>query len=407
MEVVIKQLNNAMSGVEFRGILNTNFENIKNAIENIEVGSNDSVIYTGAEITDIEGYKEGTIQLICNSSGINIKQLVDGAWASLCKYEASGSGGIATIYTDTLIEDAGEYEDGTIQVCCNENGVTIKKLEAGEWILVCEYKNSGGGGGGGSVNEFSYPITSTDVALEGQPFGYLDGVKTLAGTKPAEGDPVHAVGWYKNNKCLKLGRILLDTPLTAGMPVYVNNPTAGLDDFSIAINRENSGLVFVNTSSIPWTINEEYGGVKSGAISGSGLTEISTTIPVDGKFTFDYKVSSESNYDLIRVYKNDTILYSYSGTANADNIEIDVVTGDIIKFTYSKDGSGDVGDDAGYVRNVAVLDSNGNILSTAPSNDAWTTEKPENEGDLIQVIGFVSDDGQYIDIDIKAWAILA
>lgn len=362
MELVIKTLNNAMSGVDFRSIINTNFQNIKDVIDDLNDngGSSNTVIYTETEITETDNYKEGTIQVICNDTGIEVKQLTDGSWESLCKY-STGKSGLTVISTD-------------------ESGI-------------------------------GYPITEINEALEGLPVGYVEGVKTVAGVIAVDGeDPVHCVGWYKLGNLLKSGRIKLDSKETAGKPVYVlNDASGGLNEFDKAINKKGSTLTFENNSDIPWTVNSDYGGVKSGKISGNGKTTITTKISVAGHFKYDYKISSEGSYDFMKVYKNDSLAYSYSGTGESTDITIDVEVGDIIKFEYTKDGGGDSGDDAGYIKNVAVYDDNGLIISkgTTSTSKGWTLDIPVVTGQLIQVIGFISDDGNYIDIDIQPWCIVS
>ena len=172
MELIIQTLNNAMSGVDFRSILNTNFANIKQALESIDTTDISTTIFTDAEISDASNYKEGTVQIICDSDGVKVKKIIDGVWQVMCEYTPAGSG-----YITMEFEDAG----------------------------------------------IGYPVTDTDDSLEGFPVGYVGGVKKVAGTVTSGADPVHAVGWYKSNKIIKTGRIQLDQALTAGTPVWVLN----------------------------------------------------------------------------------------------------------------------------------------------------------------------------------------
>ena len=146
---------------------------------------------------------------------------------------------------------------------------------------------------------------------------------------------------------------------------------ATMNSFDLAINKSGSSLSFTNESAIPWTVNEgSFGGVKSGAISHSGLTEILTTIEKSGIFYYDYQVSSESGYDRLNVYRNGNQLSTYSGSGSGSEIALGVAIGDIIKFTYTKDGSASSGDDAGYIKNVYIQSSDG--LDEAAGTDGLT-----------------------------------
>lgn len=172
MEIIIKSLNNATKGVDFRALLNTNFENIKNILAGVDLEIVSSVIYTDALIDSTDNYAENTVQICCNNSGVVIKQIIDSTWQTMCEYKPSGSG-----------------------------------------YITFEFPESGLG----------YPLVNKDETLEGLPVGYIEGVKTVAGTLQDSSDPVHAVGWYKGGQLTKTGRIQLDQAMTAGLPVYVLN----------------------------------------------------------------------------------------------------------------------------------------------------------------------------------------
>ena len=68
----------------------------------------------------------------------------------------------------------------------------------------------------------------------------------------------------------------------------------------------------------------------------------------DPMFRFLVYYASESNYDFTRIYKNDELLYEYSGyngtTSYLDTtFWLEVKAGDVLKFEYEKDSSGDRG----------------------------------------------------------------
>ena len=68
----------------------------------------------------------------------------------------------------------------------------------------------------------------------------------------------------------------------------------------------------------------------------------------DPMFRFLVYYSSETNYDSIKIYKNDELIYEYSGydgtTSYLDTtFWLEVQAGDVLKFEYEKDSSGDHG----------------------------------------------------------------
>ncbi len=71
-----------------------------------------------------------------------------------------------------------------------------------------------------------------------------------------------------------------------------------------------------------------------------------------GYMTFDYKVSSESGCDVLRVYVNGSQVFSASGEEGYDSFSYYVYSGDLISFEYEKDGSISSGDDRAYIRDL-------------------------------------------------------
>ena len=87
--------------------------------------------------------------------------------------------------------------------------------------------------------------------------------------------------------------------------------------------------------------------------------------------SFDYKVSSENNYDYFRVYINDDEVIKISGSHDYENYikSFDVPTDITLKFSYKKDDSASEDDDAGYFKNLKFIfytkrKRNGNYIRT-------------------------------------------
>ncbi len=61
-----------------------------------------------------------------------------------------------------------------------------------------------------------------------------------------------------------------------------------------------------------------------------------------------YGVSSESNWDWLKIYKNSTLLDQISGNVTDKVISIELVAGDQVSIKYTKDSSSSSGNDEGY-----------------------------------------------------------
>lgn len=98
--------------------------------------------------------------------------------------------------------------------------------------------------------------------------------------------------------------------------------------------------------------------------------------------SFDYKVSSESNYDKLLVAQNRETKLTKSGTVawTADN-SLTVKGGDIVTLTYSKDRSTASGSDCIWLKNFAV--SPLYTLTIAPNQTDATVTLKDKEGKTV------------------------
>ena len=109
---------------------------------------------------------------------------------------------------------------------------------------------------------------------------------------------------------------------------------------SIALTHTNSGTYpFVNTDGKWYSTNK----------GNSTSSTYTITIPCNCTVTIEYGVSSESNYDKFTIKKNTTTLATISGSTTGSKI-LDLVTGDKLTFTYSKDSSASSGSDCGWFK---------------------------------------------------------
>ena len=94
---------------------------------------------------------------------------------------------------------------------------------------------------------------------------------------------------------------------------------------------------------------------EANSSSSSYVITAYTTITI----TFDYNVSSESNYDNFYIYHNDTQKVVKSGTENSyTSYSITINAGDTLTFMYTKDYSSYSGDDCCYIKNLTITTVN-------------------------------------------------
>lgn len=126
---------------------------------------------------------------------------------------------------------------------------------------------------------------------------------------------------------------------------------------ALALNPE---LVFAQGGNADWFAqsNDTHDGVaaaRSGSITHNQNSWIETTVEGPGTVSFWWKVSSESEYDYLRFYIDDSSQSSASGTGSEWTQKTFTVSGaglHALRWTYSKDGSRDDGSDCGWVDEV-------------------------------------------------------
>ncbi len=112
-----------------------------------------------------------------------------------------------------------------------------------------------------------------------------------------------------------------------------------------------------NTGTYPWEItgNRMYEGLhaaQSGFITHNRISELSidVDVPEDDTISFYRKVSSESNYDILRFYINGTLQDQWSGEVDWALQKYPVAAGShTFKWAYSKDGTVSRGSDRAWI----------------------------------------------------------
>lgn len=103
-----------------------------------------------------------------------------------------------------------------------------------------------------------------------------------------------------------------------------------------------------NNSSCPYKIID--GIYTSTNKQGDSDSNLKITFNQSGTFAFGYWVSSESDYDYLTIYKNESQIIKISGQTSEVRYAINVNSGDYLLFKYSHNGSGSAGEDSAYLR---------------------------------------------------------
>lgn len=120
---------------------------------------------------------------------------------------------------------------------------------------------------------------------------------------------------------------------------------------------------FLSTTagSIPWTVDtstaaEGPESLRSGLVGHSQSTsvEFTGTFPA-GPFVFARRVSSEQSFDFLRVFVDGVERGAWSGEQDWALISLDMTAGQhLVRWTYSKDGSVDDGQDAAWIDAISL-----------------------------------------------------
>ena len=153
--------------------------------------------------------------------------------------------------------------------------------------------------------------------------------------------------------------LLNDRYYTASAQVTI----AGLPSFDEAANVQNGTLNFTNNSSHPWAVDvvNSVGGasvVSTNAGVGGSSAGFSVTVNMNAGETmsFDWRVSSESNYDKLKFRVNNTDNTNISGDRDWTTVTYTAQTTGSYTFewVYSKDSNVNSGSDCGWVDNISI-----------------------------------------------------
>ncbi|RDV37610.1 DUF4397 domain-containing protein [Bradymonadaceae bacterium TMQ3] len=141
-----------------------------------------------------------------------------------------------------------------------------------------------------------------------------------------------------------------------GLPV----PLFDFEDGTIPAEFTTSGAA--DWFATDTTSSEGTFSLASGAIGGNERSDISLTFnfPGSGVLSFDWKVSSENNWDRLLLCDEISVCTRTTNNANISgsvdwtpaSYTIDEAGERTLRWSYLKDGSGDVGDDMGWIDNI-------------------------------------------------------
>lgn len=256
------------------------------------------------------------------------------------------------------VDDFPANPDGAQQVYC-------------DWSLF--------GGNLDPVELTGYSLSETDIEIYEDHSGVVNFVRepfnasnyTLSWTS---NDTSVATVSGNDRRCTVTGVDVGST--TVDCMVIVNDQSIGTVSFNVnvlyfpnlseAANADGSNLTFTSTGSYPWRAAIVDGVAvaqsgNSGADSTSSSMSVTLQLEANDVLSFDAKVSSESNYDFLKFYVNNT-QYGASWSGNSGNwlhVEYTAASAGSYTFTwtFSKDVSVAGGDDCGYVDNVKLVRS--------------------------------------------------
>jgi hypothetical protein len=133
---------------------------------------------------------------------------------------------------------------------------------------------------------------------------------------------------------------------------------------------EAPALSFTTSGSSDWRIDfasaaQGDTSLRSGVISHNQQSSVETTVSGAGTLRFYWKVSSEQNYDHLRLYVNGQRYTEISGSVNWYEASVTLQEGTHqIRWTYEKDQSVDFGEDAGWLDGVSWQTAAGTNMVT-------------------------------------------
>ncbi|HUL51342.1 MAG TPA: protease pro-enzyme activation domain-containing protein, partial [Candidatus Nitrosotalea sp.] len=154
-----------------------------------------------------------------------------------------------------------------------------------------------------------------------------------------------------------------------------------------------SALPWVSAGARPWTVETNvvsFGqyAAQSGAITDNQFSSLSVQVnSTGGTGSFDYKVSSEANWDLLTFYLNGVPQKAWSGEAGWATYLFQIPAGLVtLEWRYSKDASTSMGLDAAFIDNVnlPVVATSLQLVNPTTTGFQIQVQGPPNQTVLVQ-----------------------
>ena len=140
-------------------------------------------------------------------------------------------------------------------------------------------------------------------------------------------------------------------------------------------NGNLSHIPWTTAGNAPWLVQSSvvsFGNyaARSGTIGHNQSSSLIITLPnfVEGSGSFDYRVSSEANFDLLKFYVNGELVQQWSGEVDWANFAFPLNAGtNTLEWRYVKDYTLSSGLDAAFIDNLALPLSSTSTNSPEPA----------------------------------------
>lgn len=132
--------------------------------------------------------------------------------------------------------------------------------------------------------------------------------------------------------------------------------SAGLGGFGDVLDAPD--LSFGTSGDAQWQVDYDNfsagsSSLRSGSVLEGQVSSLDTVLSGAGQFSFDWKVSSEAEFDFLIFYVNDVEFARISGESDWSAYQVNLADGNhVLRWDYIKDGSVSSGHDAGWIDNV-------------------------------------------------------
>ncbi len=230
------------------------------------------------------------------------------------------------------------------------------------------------------VTEPLPPIITSPAALSGtvgQPFSYQitatnspTHYSILSGSLPAGLSLATATGVISGIPArAQVANVTLGAINQAGTGESPMVISISPNDLALDLALDTSGLTWTTGGNLPWsgqaTITHDHvDSARSGPIGNNQSSWIETTVTGPAVVTFLWRVDCEEGYDYLRLFDNGTLKAAISGFREWAPHSISVGPGShTLRWTYAKDVTKAVGDDAGWVDTVTVSNTLTRIIT--------------------------------------------